>query len=100
MNETWREIEMGALIVEAGNARNYHTSGWRATRPIYQPEQCIQCFKCWVYCPDAAIRVKDEQVVGMNLDYCKGCGICAYECPGKKGVKAITMAEEAQFLNE
>ncbi|GAK55347.1 pyruvate synthase subunit PorD [Candidatus Vecturithrix granuli] len=100
MNETWQELPIGGLIVEPGNALGYHTSGWRAMRPIYHPEHCIQCFKCWIFCPDAAIVVKDEQVVGMNLDYCKGCGICAYECPGKKGSKAITMEEEAKFLHE
>ena len=44
--------------------------------------------------------VEDEKVIGMNLDYCKGCGVCAYECPGKKGVKAIKMEEEAKFLME
>ena len=100
MNETWKEIPIGGLIVEAGNSEQYHTSGWRAMRPIYDPENCIHCFKCWVFCPDSAILVEDEKVVGMNLDYCKGCGVCAYECPGKKGVKAITMEEEAKFLTE
>ncbi len=100
MNETWQELPIGGLIVEPGNALRYHTSGWRAMRPIYDPEHCIQCFRCWVFCPDAAIVVKDEQIVGINLDYCKGCGICAYECPGKKGNKAITMEEEAKFLHE
>ena len=100
MNEKWNEIPIGGLIVEAGNSEQYLTSGWRAMRPIYHPENCIHCFKCWVYCPDNAILVEDEKVVGMNLDYCKGCGVCAYECPGKKGNKAITMEEEAKFLTE
>ncbi|MEK7679190.1 MAG: 4Fe-4S binding protein [Deltaproteobacteria bacterium] len=30
---------------------------------------------------------------GFDLEHCKGCGICAVECPDK--VKAITMEEEA-----
>ena len=98
MNEKWNELPIGGLIVEAGNASQYHTSGWRAMRPIFNPENCSQCFRCWVYCPDSAIRVEDSQVVGMDLDYCKGCGVCAYECLGKKGNKAITMEEEAKFL--
>jgi Pyruvate/2-oxoacid:ferredoxin oxidoreductase delta subunit len=48
----------------------------------------------------AAIRIEDSKVVGMDLNYCKGCGVCAYECLGKKGNKAITMEEEAKFLLE
>ena len=100
MNEKWNEIPIGGLIVEAGNAEAYKTSGWRAKRPIFNAENCSQCFRCWIYCPDSAILVEDSQVVGMNLDYCKGCGVCAYECLGRKGVKAINMEEEAKFLNE
>jgi Pyruvate/2-oxoacid:ferredoxin oxidoreductase delta subunit len=34
--------------------------------------------------------VKDGKVTGINYDYCKGCGICAEECP----VKCIAMVEE------
>jgi pyruvate ferredoxin oxidoreductase delta subunit len=43
-----------------------------------------------------SIDVKDGKMVGINLDYCKGCGICALECPGKKGKKAIEMVEEGK----
>ncbi len=100
MNEKWHELPIGGLLVEAGNAAQYYTSGWRAMRPIFDPEHCSQCFRCWVYCPDSAIRVEDSQVVGMDLNYCKGCGVCEYECLGKKGNKAITMEEEAKFLIE
>jgi pyruvate ferredoxin oxidoreductase delta subunit len=41
-----------------------------------------------------AVIVKDGKMVGIDYDYCKGCGICALECPGRKGRKAITMEEE------
>jgi pyruvate ferredoxin oxidoreductase delta subunit len=39
-----------------------------------------------MYCPDAAINEDLE----VDLDFCKGCGICAEECPKK----AITMVRE------
>ena len=32
-----------------------------------------------MYCPDRAINEEVE----VDLDYCKGCGICANECPKK-----------------
>jgi Pyruvate/2-oxoacid:ferredoxin oxidoreductase delta subunit len=34
--------------------------------------------------------VEDEKMKGFRYSYCKGCGICATECPKK----AITMKEE------
>jgi len=42
------------------------------------------------------VMVKDEKMTGFDYDHCKGCGICALECPGKKGVKAIVMEEEGK----
>jgi pyruvate ferredoxin oxidoreductase delta subunit len=49
-----------------------------------------------MYCPDMAIKVKDGKREAFDYDYCKGCGICARECPGKKGQKAIIMVEEGK----
>ncbi|MEM0162792.1 MAG: 4Fe-4S binding protein, partial [Thermoproteota archaeon] len=40
-------------------------------------------------CPDSAILRKGNKVE-VNYDYCKGCGICANECP----TKAINMEKE------
>lgn len=88
---SWRETVPGGWIKEAGNAREYKTGDWRSERPVYIPENCINCLFCWVFCPDNAIIVEDGQMKGINYDYCKGCGICARECPTKK--KALIMEE-------
>jgi Pyruvate/2-oxoacid:ferredoxin oxidoreductase delta subunit len=51
---------------------------------------CNLCLQCFSSCPDACIRLDDGQTgLTVDLDFCKGCGVCAYECP--RGV--ITMEE-------
>ena len=45
------------------------------------------------FCPDMAVIVEDGRVVGFDYKHCKGCGICAKECPSK--VHAIDMVPEA-----
>ncbi len=90
----WKDLPEGGLIKEAGNAEKYNTGAWRSERPIWIKENCIQCMFCWVFCPDAAVTVTPEGERG-EFDYlhCKGCGICALECPSK--VKSIVMMSEA-----
>jgi pyruvate ferredoxin oxidoreductase delta subunit len=90
----YQELNLGGNINQGGTAAEFKTGDWRSTRPVHNPENCIQCLFCWAYCPDSAVVVKDGKMAGFDLDHCKGCGICAYECPGKKKVKAITMEEE------
>jgi 2-oxoacid:acceptor oxidoreductase delta subunit (pyruvate/2-ketoisovalerate family) len=54
---------------------------------------CFECDNCYGVCPDnAVIKLGPGKRFEINLDYCKGCGICAAECP----CGAIDMvAEEA-----
>jgi pyruvate ferredoxin oxidoreductase delta subunit len=94
----WRELPIGGLILEPGNAQSYKTGDWRTLRPVYDAEKCRQCMLCWIYCPDSAIIVEEGKVVGIDLDHCKGCGICARECPPKAA--AITMVAEAELRGE
>jgi len=52
---------------------------------------CVMCDNCLIFCPDVAItRTNDKEGYEVDLDHCKGCGICARECP--RG--AIVMVEE------
>jgi len=42
---------------------------------------CNSCGNCWLFCPDIAVKEAADGKYGINYDYCKGCGICANECP-------------------
>ena len=75
------EFPKGATIPVAGNSDEYITGGWRSERPVRDDEKCTQCLLCWVFCPDTSVLVKDEKVVDFDYEHCKGCGICAHECP-------------------
>ncbi len=85
---------------EPGPGDAGRTGSWRVMRPVMDPLVCTpakrgvpSCFICWLYCPDGVI----SRTVPPKIDYeyCKGCGICAQECP----TQAITMVEEACFIN-
>jgi NADPH-dependent glutamate synthase beta subunit-like oxidoreductase/ferredoxin len=41
---------------------------------------CNACDNCRIFCPEVAVTTTDIQRQ-INLDYCKGCGICVQECP-------------------
>jgi 2-oxoacid:acceptor oxidoreductase delta subunit (pyruvate/2-ketoisovalerate family) len=51
---------------------------------------CFQCDNCWLLCPDMAVVKVQDQQYHFEYDYCKGCGICAWECP----CGSITMMPE------
>jgi 2-oxoacid:acceptor oxidoreductase delta subunit (pyruvate/2-ketoisovalerate family) len=43
---------------------------------------CFECDNCFGVCPDnAVIKLGPGRRYRFNYDYCKGCGICATECP-------------------
>ena len=92
----WKDLTPGGVITTPASSIEFKTGSWRSEKPVWVPENCIQCMFCWMYCPDMAIKVKDGKREEFNYDYCKGCGICQMECPGKKGKKAIVMVEEGK----
>ena len=102
---------------DAGTAA-YEKRGVGAFVPVWKAENCIQCNKCALVCPHAAIRpfVMDEaeaaaspfkeedklKAIGKGFEGmtfvqvvdvmdCLACGNCADVCPGKKGEKALVM---------
>ncbi len=54
---------------------------------------CLQCDNCYGVCPDNAVikTGKADVPYKFNYDYCKGCGVCATECP----CGAIKMEKES-----
>ncbi len=96
---TWKELELGAAITTPGNAVEYNTGDWRSMFPKTDEDKCITCGVCWMYCPDDSRKLAPRQnntpgvnttkYYDFNFQYCKGCGICAKECP----TGAIVMLE-------
>jgi 2-oxoacid:acceptor oxidoreductase delta subunit (pyruvate/2-ketoisovalerate family) len=71
--------------------------GLDETNALYEARRCLscgncfECDNCYGVCPDnAVIKLGAGQRFRFNYDYCKGCGICAQECP----CGAITMVPE------
>ncbi len=80
--ETFKEINLGykeeELLTEAGRC--------------FSCGVCNRCDNCYVFCPDLSVK-KLEDGYEFDYDYCKGCGICAAECPRS----AITMYPEGEI---
>ncbi len=51
---------------------------------------CNECELCLIFCPDFAITRRPGGGFDIDMTYCKGCGVCAAECP--RG--AIVMTRE------
>ena len=62
--------------------------GLDETNALYEARRCLscgncfECDNCFGVCPDnAIIKLGPGKGYEINLDYCKGCGICVTECP-------------------
>ena len=89
---TWKDLEIGSIVTEPGSASQYQTGGWRTQKPIHDTNKCIKCGICYIFCPEGCVKQNADGYFEANLDYCKGCGICAREC----WTQAITMVEEEE----
>ena len=76
--------------------------------PKWHSEKCIQCGKCAIVCPHAAIRpflVKSEDglealgakdykfIISVSESDCMGCGLCADACDGN-GIEMVDNTTE------
>ncbi|KIX15160.1 pyruvate ferredoxin oxidoreductase subunit gamma [Dethiosulfatarculus sandiegensis] len=78
----FQEMEIGAEVPHPGNSREFLTGNWRtAGRPVINKDKCVKCGICWVVCPDMAFNENEEGFFDWDERYCKGCGICAEQCP-------------------
>ncbi len=68
-------------ITRQASATLRHTGSWRMERPEIELGKCKRCFLCYLYCPDAAIQLDDDNYPHVDYDHCKGCMICSAECP-------------------
>lgn len=83
----WKEIPIAGVCWRP--ATDYLTGDWRTLKPVRDKEKCNICLICYIFCPDGAVLWDSEiEDIGFNLDYCKGCGICAVECP-KKAIEMV-----------
>jgi pyruvate-ferredoxin/flavodoxin oxidoreductase len=106
------ELPVSAFVADGtfpvGTAR-YEKRNLAETLPVWDPSICIDCAKCALVCPHAAIRMKvvdpaalegapegfkhkewrDRHLPGMAMtiqiapDDCTGCGICIDTCPAR-----------------
>lgn len=89
--KSWKEIPIAGVCWRP--ATEYPTGDWRTFRPVYDAKKCTKCLLCPMICPDAAIKwSKTKEEIEFDYDFCKGCGICANECPAD----AINMVREGE----
>ena len=72
------------------------TAGLDASSALFEARRCMSCGNCfgcdncYGACPDNAVIKTGPGGYEIDYDYCKGCGICAAECP----CGAISMVPE------
>ncbi|MET8846770.1 NAD(P)-binding protein [Amycolatopsis sp. NPDC004625] len=62
--------------------------GLEASTALFEARRCLscgncfECDNCYGVCPDnAVLKLEPGERYAIDLDYCKGCGICVAECP-------------------
>ena len=85
IHDDFEEVELGFIDAFAQ----------REAERCFNCGSCTECDNCFVFCPDfAVLRTGDpEHPYRIDTDYCKGCGICAHECP--RGAIRLELEEKA-----
>ncbi|MBI5490148.1 MAG: 4Fe-4S binding protein [Deltaproteobacteria bacterium] len=75
VEERIRDFEPAELPAE-------REAGTAAAARCFGASTCRACEICILICPDLCItRDPVTQRIVIDLDYCKGCGLCAHHCP-------------------
>ena len=84
--KTWKEIALAGVCSKSSSV--FLTGDWKTYLPVRDLEKCTRCLLCVLFCPDGSIHWYPEKGdIAFDLAFCKGCGICANQCP----TNAITM---------
>ena len=115
----WNEFEIGSVLFafegnedgikvqeklpenraySENSSKKRSVAHWRVQKPVHNNNICINCFNCWVYCPDGAIIARDEKLSGVDYVHCKGCGVCVQVCPTNP--KSLLMFDENEENTE
>jgi NADPH-dependent glutamate synthase beta subunit-like oxidoreductase len=91
---TWYYTDAPATIQPALEASRRRTTfdevlgGLDESNALFEARRCLscgncfECDNCFGVCPDnAVIKLGDGKRFLFNYDYCKGCSMCATECP-------------------
>jgi Pyruvate/2-oxoacid:ferredoxin oxidoreductase delta subunit len=91
---TWYYADAPRVVQEALSASRRQsgfdevTAGLDAGNALFEARRCMscgncfECDNCFGVCPDnAVVKLGAGNRYEFNLDYCKGCGLCAAECP-------------------
>lgn len=81
------EMRLELLALQAGREAGLKDGHFSSTRAREEAERCFSCGRCnhcgqcLLFCPDVSIRMdENKQMPVVDLDHCKGCGICAHTC--------------------
>ena len=101
----YKELDKAGVWYTPGGSEAVKTGAWGVSVAQWNEENCINCQKCFLVCPDfCIIRKKGEDGVyhmaGVDQFHCKGCGQCWGLCPGKGGVKALSELVKSSTAND
>jgi len=77
----YEKLPTGGSVPYPGSSKFFKTGDWSAFKAVVDREKCTKCTTCFFLCPDSVITMDKDEIPVMDFDYCKGCGICAEECP-------------------
>ena len=84
-----RSLQPKLELVRRQSSFQEVVTGLDESTALYEARRCLSCGNCFScdncfgVCPDNAVLKTDDPAApyAIDLDYCKGCGICVAECP-------------------